>query len=70
MMAYRLLCTPSLEISERTKSFLRTIDEATTAHFDGPERAWLGQALPIGDEVEMPFRLMRSLQRTAMLCPF
>jgi hypothetical protein len=63
MMAFRLLCTPSLEVPERTKSFLRAIDEAAAAHFDGPERAWLGQALPIGDEVEMPFRLMRSLQK-------
>ena len=63
MTAFRLLCTPSLEVPERTKSFLRAIDEAAAAHFDDPEREWLGQALPIADEVEMPFRLMRSLQQ-------
>jgi len=63
MMAFRLLCTSSFEVSERTKSFLRAIDEAAAAHFDGQERAWLDQVVPIGDEVEMPFRLMRSLHR-------
>ncbi len=63
MMAFRLFCTPTFEFPERTKTFLRAIDEAAAAHFDETERAWLAHALPIGDEVEMPFRLMRSLQK-------
>ena len=36
MMASLSLCTPSLEVPDRTKSFLRAIDEAAAAHFDGP----------------------------------
>ena len=63
MAAFRLLCTPSFEVPERTKSFLKAIDEAAAAHFDGRERTWLGPALPTGHEVEMPFHLMRSLQQ-------
>ena len=63
IMAFRLLCTSSIDVSERTKGFLRAIDVVAAAHFHASEGAWLGQALPIADEVEMPFRLMRSLQQ-------
>ncbi len=65
MMAFRILCTASLGVTERTKSFLRAIDEAAAAHFDGPERAWLSQALPNGHEVEMPFHFVQSLEQNS-----
>ncbi len=63
MTAFRLLCARSPQLDERTNSFLKAVDQAAAAQFDASERAWLGQALPSGDELEMPFHLLHSLER-------
>jgi hypothetical protein len=65
MRAFTLLGTKTGGISERTKLFLGDVEAALSARFSDDDRRFVGQIIPTGPEIEMPFHLLRLLRGNA-----
>jgi hypothetical protein len=65
MSAFTLLTTNLGKVSQRTKLFLKDIEDSLKVRFSEEERELLGHVIPTGSEMEMPSHLLCLLQDNA-----
>jgi hypothetical protein len=65
MHAFSLLATTTRQISEQTKLFISDIEAASKSRFRDEDRDYVRHVIPTGDEIEMPFHLLRVLHENS-----
>ncbi len=63
MSAFTLLTTSLGEVSQRTRLYLNQVQVLSENVFTHEEQALLGHVMPTGPEIEMPFHLLRLLEK-------
>jgi hypothetical protein len=67
MSAFTLLLSSLGKASERTRHLLADVDAAIGGHVSAEDQKLLAHVFPTGDEIEMPFHLLRLLRENESL---